>query len=70
MLISLGARHIVIVSRSGKPPAGKAQQSVEKWQAAGIDVGAHSADMADFGRLKVTLHFLFFIIFIFIFISI
>jgi hypothetical protein len=53
MLISLGARHIVIVSRSGRPPAGKAQQSMEKWKAAGVDIDAQAADMADYNRLQV-----------------
>jgi hypothetical protein len=57
MLIALGARHIVVVSRSGKPPAGKAQQSLEKWKAAGIDIEAQAADMADFARLKVNISF-------------
>lgn len=55
MLVTLGARHIVVISRSGKPPAGKAQQSLEKWNAAGIEVDAQAADMADFERLKVPL---------------
>jgi hypothetical protein len=53
MLISLGARHIVVISRSGKPSAGKALQSLEKWQAAGIDIDSQATDMTDFKRLQV-----------------
>jgi hypothetical protein len=53
MLVNLGARHIAVISRSGKPPAGKSLLSVEKWKAAGIDINAHAADVANFSQLQV-----------------
>jgi hypothetical protein len=61
MLINLGARHIVVISRSGKPSAGKPLQSLEKWQAAGIDIDTQATDMTDFKRLQVLVA-LFFIV--------
>eukprot|EP00026_Physarum_polycephalum_P000105 Phypoly_transcript_00105.p1 GENE.Phypoly_transcript_00105~~Phypoly_transcript_00105.p1 ORF type:complete len:2244 (+),score=346.95 Phypoly_transcript_00105:709-6732(+) len=52
MLIALGAQHIVVVSRNGKPSAGKAQETVEKWKAAGIDIEGQAVNMGDFEGLQ------------------
>jgi hypothetical protein len=53
MLITLGARNITVISRSGKPPNEKAQQIFDKWKAAGVNIEGHASDMADYSRLQV-----------------
>ncbi len=57
MLVSLGAQHVVVVSRSGMPKSGKELQKVEAWRAAGIEIEAFAADTADYDQLKVTVQF-------------